>query len=274
MGEDQSGTGRRRVTVAEAAELLGLTVEAVRGRIKRGKLEHTKEDGTVYVILDTDQSSTRQTGQQPADDQPIDRSSAQVELVEALREQVAYMREQLAEEREARRRADTIIAQLTQANAALAARVPELEGPREEPEATETVEEEPEGAESRSATVEAQEELGAERARREMAESTLHEGMTEERRRREEAERERDDLRRELYARREPRESSETVEGASEGVELEPTSYAVEVPESTREATEAAEASDEQQGRGRPHPDAPGAHGPQRRPWWRRMFRN
>ena len=42
------------------------------------------------------------------------------------------------------------------------------------------------------------EELGAERARREMAESTLQEGMAEERRRREEAERERDYLRREL----------------------------------------------------------------------------
>jgi hypothetical protein len=34
---------------------------------------------------------------------------------------------QRAEEREARRRADTIIAQLTQANATLAGRVPEIE---------------------------------------------------------------------------------------------------------------------------------------------------
>jgi hypothetical protein len=128
MDKDQSETGRRRVNVAEAAELLGLTVEAVRGRIKRGKLAHTKEDGTVYVILDTDQSSTRQTGQQPADDQPIDRSSAQAELVEALREQVAYMREQLAEEREARRRADTILAQLSQANAEQARTIRAIEG--------------------------------------------------------------------------------------------------------------------------------------------------
>jgi hypothetical protein len=56
------------------------------------------------------------------------------------------------------------------------------------------------------------EELGAERARREMAEATLREGMAEEQRRREEAERERDDLRREPYALREPRESPETAE--------------------------------------------------------------
>ncbi len=60
------------------------------------------------------------------------------------------------------------------------------------------------------------EELGAERARREMAESTLQEGMAEERRRREDAERERDDLRRELHRLTEPRETPETVEEAPE----------------------------------------------------------
>jgi hypothetical protein len=67
---------------------------------------------------------------------------------------------------------------------------------------------------------ELREQLGTERARREMAESTLHEGMAEEQRRREEAERERDDLRRELYTRREPRESPEAVDeqqGRGEG---------------------------------------------------------
>jgi chromosome segregation ATPase len=84
------------------------------------------------------------------------------------------------------------------------------------------------------------EELGAERARREMAESTLREGMAEERRRREEAERERDDLRRELYALREPRESPETAAEASEGAE--------------------------------PRPGTEGVQGAQRRPWWRRLL--
>ena len=85
------------------------------------------------------------------------------------------------------------------------------------------------------------EELGAERARREMAESTLREGMDEERRRREEAERERDELRRELFARREPRESPETAEATPDRAE--------------------------------PRPATGGAQeGVQRRPWWRRMF--
>jgi excisionase family DNA binding protein len=85
------------------------------------------------------------------------------------------------------------------------------------------------------------EELGAERARREMAESTLREGMAEQRRRREEAERERDELRRQLYARREPRESPETVE---------------EAPDRTTEPRSATE----------------GAQEGVRRPWWRRVL--
>jgi excisionase family DNA binding protein len=84
------------------------------------------------------------------------------------------------------------------------------------------------------------EELGAERARREMAESTLREGMAEERRRREEAERERDKLREELNALREAPEASETVE---------------EEPE-----------------RAEPYSATGGAEEGVRRPWWRRVF--
>jgi hypothetical protein len=74
----------------------------------------------------------------------------------------------------------------------------------------------------------------------EQAQSTLQEELIEEQRRREEAERERDELRQELHALREPRESREPGE--------------------------------EQQGRGQPHPDAPGAQEGVQRPWWRRWF--
>ena len=45
-----------RVTVAQAAELLGLSAEAVRSRLQRGTLASTKENGTVYVLLNTDQA--------------------------------------------------------------------------------------------------------------------------------------------------------------------------------------------------------------------------
>jgi hypothetical protein len=74
----------------------------------------------------------------------------------------------------------------------------------------------------------------------EKAQSTLEEQLSEERRRREEAEREREDLRGELEALRETRESTQTA--------------------------------DEQQGRDHPHSDAPGAQEGAQRPWWRRVF--
>src|SRR5215216_4771791 len=119
-GNDQSMTAppsATRVTVQEAAEALGITVEAVRSRIKRGKLRREKgEGGTVYVWLDAahtqpdfDQTHHRsQPDTDQADDQTRtdndlrgSRIGTQAELVDSLLEQVAYMREQLAEEREA-----------------------------------------------------------------------------------------------------------------------------------------------------------------------------
>jgi hypothetical protein len=117
--------------------------------------------------------------------------------------------------------------------------------PEESPEDAETVEEAPEEAGPPSAAEEARDELVAERARREVAESTMHEGMSEERRRREAAERERDGLRQELHA--------------------------------LRGREEAHEAAEEQQGRG-PQPQSAagghqeGARRPRSRPWWRRII--
>jgi hypothetical protein len=109
---------RRRLTVAQAAAELGITEAAVRGRIKRRTLRSYRESGKVYVLLEGAASTTNCGA-------PTDKLTDQSQLIDVLREQ-------LAEEREARRRADTIIAQLSQANATLAGRVPELEAPEEQ----------------------------------------------------------------------------------------------------------------------------------------------
>ena len=124
------GTGRdngtQRVTIREAANRLGVTEAAIRKRIQRGSLEKEMgNDGRVYVYLDLSQV--------------ISQPESQVHheaLVEDLRGQVHYLRSLLKEERDGRRRADMIIAQLTQANAALAQRIPELEAPLAEPTST------------------------------------------------------------------------------------------------------------------------------------------
>jgi hypothetical protein len=216
------------VTVDEAARHLGLTVDAVRKRVQRGQIDYEKDEaGRVRIILDEDE-----TLQDESPDTTGQAADAHADLVEELHRTNELLREVIATRDEEIRRRDTIIMNMTEAMKALNPPAPE-----ESSEARESdVSPDPTGE-----LGELREELAAAQARRERAESTLHEGMAEEQRRREEAERERDDLRRELYARREPRESPETAE--------------------------------EQQGRGQPHSAAPGApEAVQRRPWWRRML--
>jgi hypothetical protein len=116
----------RWMDVGEAARELDISTDAVRKRIARGSLRSDRENGSVRVWLDDVGTETGREAQ-------VDREA----LVEDLREQVHYLRSILNDEREARRRADTIIAQLSQANAALAARVPELEAAQEPSAASE-----------------------------------------------------------------------------------------------------------------------------------------
>jgi hypothetical protein len=133
--------------VQEAAEALGTSVDAVRMRVRRGTLESEKDpDGRVHVWVNGDSSETkpRLDGEPEA-------------LISAKDETIRVLSEQLEAEREARRRADTIIAQLTQANAALAARVPELEASSEPPGAPETADEQQGRGRPHPAATEAQE---------------------------------------------------------------------------------------------------------------------
>jgi hypothetical protein len=138
----------RRLTVQEAAEVLSTSVDAVRMRVRRGTLESEKDpDGRVHVWVNGDSTETKPE----LDGEPG-------ALISAKDETIRVLSEQLESEREARRRADTIIAQLTQANATLAARVPELKAPQGQPEAAEKVEGEPARSGSRPDQVGARED--------------------------------------------------------------------------------------------------------------------
>jgi hypothetical protein len=127
---DQTAAGRQRLSVAQAAEVLGISVEAIRGRIKRNTLEHERTPEGVFVFLDANQSTDRM---QPDADraQPEQQAESVVELMREMmahtEERIAYLERQVEEEREARRRADMLLAQLVQ-------RIPELEAPTETPQ--------------------------------------------------------------------------------------------------------------------------------------------
>jgi excisionase family DNA binding protein len=187
VGEDRTDAhsvsrGRDRLTIAEAAALLGVHKNTVRNRIKNGSYRAEMvqtERGPTYLIERESLLTNLSTNTLSSASQELVSTQAMEFVQELLRPFVSELGE-------------------------------------------------------------IREELGAERARREMAETTLREGMAEERRRREEAERERDDLRQELHALREPRESPETAAQEPERTEPRP---------ATVEAQEGAQ-----------------------RPWWRRVL--
>jgi hypothetical protein len=101
----------RWVDLKEAAGLLDTSTEAVRKRATRGSLRSNRHDGKVVVWVDdggTEGGREAQVNGGP--------------LVEMLVDQVAYLRSQLDQEREANRENRRIIAGLTQ-------RIPEIEAP-------------------------------------------------------------------------------------------------------------------------------------------------
>ena len=127
MGEDHGdGRDRQRLTVPEAATVLEVTVDAVRGRVRRGTIDHERDEtGKVHVWVDVSGAPGGAASRRPSP--PVEGPSRdQAELVEVLKAQ-------LEAEREANRENRRIIAGLVQ-------RVPSLEtAPREEPHAAETV---------------------------------------------------------------------------------------------------------------------------------------
>lgn len=120
-----------KLTLQQAAIRLGISEGAARKRFERGTLKGERDqDGRIYVWVDTGET---------------DRPEAAGELAEELRRQNEYLRQQLDAEREARteerRRADAVIAQLSQANAEQARTIRAIEPaseatrPQEGPEA-------------------------------------------------------------------------------------------------------------------------------------------
>jgi hypothetical protein len=122
----------QRHTVKEAAEVLGATVDAVRGRIRRGTLDSVKLDGVVYVLLDPTNREQQSDKSETEADDATQQATAQARLVPDQSELVGEMRDQIDWLRREVERKDTIIMSLTQ-------RIPELEapaGPREAPGTT------------------------------------------------------------------------------------------------------------------------------------------
>ena len=121
MGEDPTGQpSRARVSVQEAAEHLGTTVDAIRKRVQRDTIAHEKDaDGRVWILLDIDR--TRHATDQDAAGQRQDGESGP--LISEMRGRIEDLREQLDAERQAHAEARRLLM------AALERIPPQLEAP-------------------------------------------------------------------------------------------------------------------------------------------------
>ena len=127
-----------RVTVEDAAKLLGTSIDAVRKRIERGTLRSEKTGGTRYVLLDNDMLAP--------DSDRTSHDSDMTALVASMQDQIDTLKQELEDWKEQARRKDHLLA-------AALERIPALEEPsepREEPETTSATAEGVEVAEEES----------------------------------------------------------------------------------------------------------------------------
>jgi uncharacterized small protein (DUF1192 family) len=136
--------GTLRGTIREAAHRLCVTEAAIRKRIQRGSLhKELGGDGRVYLDLSQDMSHS---------ESQLHRDPLVVELVEELRDRVAFLERELEHRGMEADRYQQIVVGLTHTNNRLATRLRELEAPQVPPEDSESVVEEPGRVEVRSST--------------------------------------------------------------------------------------------------------------------------
>ena len=132
MGEDHPRPDLDRLTVAAAAEALGVSQDAVRKRIARGTIPQDRDaSGRVYVYLSPSETVCKT-------DQDAVRGDASKTVlgayIRSLEDQIAFLRGELE-------RKDAILMNLTD-------RIPQLEAPQEPPEPPETPSEPVRGTEA------------------------------------------------------------------------------------------------------------------------------
>ena len=121
-GIDQDSTRQKSgnlATVHEAANALGVSVDAIRKRIQRGTIPHERhEDGRVYVLLDKASAMQEESGTTASTVRDADQDESPVrygteEFVESLQDQITFLRRELE-------RKDAILLRMAE-------RIPELD---------------------------------------------------------------------------------------------------------------------------------------------------
>ncbi len=111
-----------RLSVSDAAKVLGISVQAVHGRVNRGTLEHEREDGKIYVFLPDEQIADKQSFNTDVHD-------LYNTYIASLKSEIESLKQDREVWQEEARRKDHIIAALTE-------RIPELPAPLASEEAS------------------------------------------------------------------------------------------------------------------------------------------
>jgi hypothetical protein len=139
-GRGEDGTrreSRELATVHEAANALGVSVDAIRKRIQRGTIAYERrEDGRVYVLLDkastmqdTSGTSSSTVPNEDEGERPVRYGTE--EFIGSLRDQIGFLRRELE-------RKDAILLRMAE-------RIPELETSQAPSEPRDAPEKDPEG---------------------------------------------------------------------------------------------------------------------------------
>ena len=115
-----------RLSVSQAAEVLGVTQAAIYKRIQRGTVAHDKDsEGHVFIYLDASDIPPDKSMDEPdmSTDGSMDRSNG-AELIAELRTHNEHLRQEVEAWREEARRKDAILMTMAQ-------RIPELEAAQE-----------------------------------------------------------------------------------------------------------------------------------------------
>ena len=135
MSEDVSV---KRLSVGEAARVLGVTRDAIHKRINRGSLDHEKgDDGRFYVYVDTSAPELDTSTDLSVDESKVD---ALERILGHQEDRIAFLERELERRGDETERLHQIVAGLTRATAELSARLPELEAPAASPEPQESTE--------------------------------------------------------------------------------------------------------------------------------------
>ena len=85
---------KKLVSSSEAAKILGLSLQGIHYRIKKGQLESTKKDGKIFVYIDSKVKSSYSTSSSIANHDESDLIKVKNEQIELLKKSIKFIKKQ------------------------------------------------------------------------------------------------------------------------------------------------------------------------------------